>query len=425
MSAEVAGIERDIQTTQRPLAGSAAELIDAPPVVSRKLARSFLRKTQSERRLRGGVLYNPRGIIANLNKVVKAASSINILQQAREIVPSHRLLIALERRPVRLIPHRANVRRQQLGRLEQPKKKKKATEHLDFAFINHDDRRMLTILFLGDIVGEPGRSAVISRLPELKEKYGVDFIIVNGENAAGGRGITGKITIDLLRSGVSVITTGDHIWDQKEISAFIETEPRLLRPINYPEGAPGHGLIVLETTKGKVGVINVQCRTFMLPILENPFRAVEAAATKMRNETANIIVDVHGETTSEKIALGRFLDGEVSAVLGTHTHVQTADEQIFPGGTAFLCDAGMCGPVNSIIGRAVEPIVQRFMSNLPAQFPVAAGEVRLRGALIEIDETTGRAVRITRVDEPAAITSGETQSAAVVENEYKNEQENG
>jgi calcineurin-like phosphoesterase len=137
------------------------------------------------------------------------------------------------------------------------------------------------------------------------------------------------------------------------------------------------------------------------------------------------VVDVHGETTSEKIALARFLDGKVSAVLGTHTHVQTADEQIFPGGTAFLCDAGMCGPVNSIIGRAVEPIVQRFMSNLPAQFPVAAGEVRLRGALIEIDETTGRAVRITRVDEPAASTSGETQSAAVVENEYKNEQENG
>ena len=284
---------------------------------------------------------------------------------------------------------------------------------------------MLTILFLGDIVGEPGRSAVIGRLPELKEKYGLDFIIVNGENTAGGRGITGKITIDLLRAGVSVITTGDHIWDQKEIFGFIDTEPRLLRPINYPKGAPGHGAIVLETAKGKVGVINVQCRTFMLPILENPFHAMEAATAKMRTETSIIVVDVHGETTSEKIALARFLDGKVSAVLGTHTHVQTADEQIFPGGTAFLCDAGMCGPVNSIIGRAVEPIVQRFMSNLPAQFPVAAGEVRLRGALIEIDETTGRAVRITRVDEPAASTSGETQSAAVVENEYKNEQENG
>ncbi len=259
---------------------------------------------------------------------------------------------------------------------------------------------MLTVLILGDIVGEPGRSAVIARLPELKERHALDFIIVNGENAAGGRGITGRITIDLLRAGVSVITTGDHIWDQKEILGFIDTEPRLLRPLNYPNGAPGSGSIVLETTKGKIGVINVQARTFMQPILENPFRSVAAAVTKMRNETANIIVDVHGETTSEKIAMGRFLDGKVSAVIGTHTHVQTADEQIFPGGTAFLCDVGMCGPVNSILGRAIDPIMNRFISNLPASFPVAGGEVRLRGALIRIDENTGRAVRITRVDEP-------------------------
>jgi len=258
---------------------------------------------------------------------------------------------------------------------------------------------MLTVLFLGDIVGEPGRTAVIERLPELKEKYTLDFVVVNGENAAAGRGITGKITIDLLRAGVSVITTGDHIWDQKDIFAFLDLEPRLLRPLNYPPGAPGNGTIVLETSKGKIGVINVQARTFMQPILENPFRAVEAAVTKMREETVNIIVDVHGETTSEKIAMGRFLDGKVSAVLGTHTHVQTADEQIFPGGTAFMCDAGMCGPINSILGRAVDPIVNRFVSNLPAPFPVAAGEVRLRGALIEIDETIGRATRITRLDE--------------------------
>lgn len=259
---------------------------------------------------------------------------------------------------------------------------------------------MLTVLFLGDIVGEPGRNAVIGRLPELKEKHGVDFIVVNGENAAGGRGITGKITIDLLRAGVSVITTGDHIWDQKDITAFLDLEPRLLRPLNYPEGAPGSGCIVLETGKGKVGVINVQARTFMQPILDNPFRAVEAAVAKMREQTKNIIVDVHGETTSEKIAMGRFLDGKVSAVIGTHTHVQTADEQIFPGGTAFLCDAGMCGPVHSILGRVIEPIMNRFVSNRPASFPVAGGEVRLRGALLEIDESDGRAVRITRVDEP-------------------------
>src|SRR5205807_7654586 len=275
---------------------------------------------------------------------------------------------------------------------------------------------MLTILFLGDVVGEPGRSAVIARLAELKEKYAADFVVVNGENAAGGRGITGKITVDLLRAGVSVVTTGDHIWDQKDIFGYIDTEPRLLRPINYPEGAPGHGAIVLNTSKGKVGVINVQARTFMLPILENPFHAMAAAVTKIHEETNLILVDIHGETTSEKIAIARFLDGKVSAVIGTHTHVQTADEQIFPGGTAFLCDAGMCGPINSILGRAVEPIVQRVLSNLPAQFPVATGEVRLRGALIEIDETTGRALRISRVDEAAATTSGETQSAATVEN---------
>jgi len=257
---------------------------------------------------------------------------------------------------------------------------------------------MLTILFLGDVVGEPGRNAVIARLPQLKEQHGIDFTIVNGENAAGGRGITGKITIELLRAGASVITTGDHIWDQKDVVAFLNLEPRLLRPVNYPAGAPGGGSIVLETVKGKVGVIDVQCRTFMQPILENPFHTVEAAVTKMREETKNIVVDVHGETTSEKIALGRFLDGKVSAVIGTHTHVQTADEQIFRGGTAFMCDAGMCGPVNSILGRAIEPIMNRFISNLPASFPVAAGEVRLRGALIEIDESTGRAWRILRVD---------------------------
>ena len=275
---------------------------------------------------------------------------------------------------------------------------------------------MLTVLFLGDIVGEPGRNAVIARLPELKEQHALDFIVVNGENAAGGRGITGKITIDFLRAGVAVVTTGDHVWDQKDILTFIDTEPRLLRPINYPAGAPGNGSIVLETAKGKVGVINVQCRTFMQPILDNPFRTIETAVTRIREETPNIIVDVHGETTSEKIAMGRFLDGKVSAVLGTHTHVQTADEQILPGGTAFLCDAGMCGPVTSILGRAVEPILNRFVSNMPAAFPVAPGEVRLHGALVEIDEKTGRALRITRVDEPGpAQTAGEAEPKIDIE----------
>src|ERR1700675_5145090 len=169
---------------------------------------------------------------------------------------------------------------------------------------------MLTVLFLGDIVGQPGRAAVIDQLPDLKAKYALDFIIVNGENAAGGRGITGKITIDLLRAGVAVITTGDHIWDQKEVNSYIESEPRLLRPINYPVGTPGKGSIVLETGKGKVGVINVQGRTFMQPSLENPFRFIDEEVRRLRGETRVIFVDVHAETTSEKIALGRFLDGK-------------------------------------------------------------------------------------------------------------------
>src|ERR1700761_1767699 len=271
---------------------------------------------------------------------------------------------------------------------------------------------MLKLLFLGDVVGEPGRRAVIESVPRLREERGIDFVVVNGENAANGRGITPKITIDLLRAGIAVITSGDHIWDQKEIVPYIDTEPRLLRPLNYPPNTPGAGSIVLETPKGKVGVINVQCRTFMNPPLENPFLAMEAEVAKVREETPIIFVDVHGETTSEKIAIGRFLDGRVSAVLGTHTHVQTADEQIFPGGTAFMCDAGMCGPSESILGRAIEPIMNRFASNLPAAFPVASGPVKLCGAVVEIDEKTGRALKITRIAEAGPTAASEPAADA-------------
>jgi len=255
---------------------------------------------------------------------------------------------------------------------------------------------MFRILFLGDVVGEPGRRAVIDLVPALKNEYALDFVIVNGENSAGGRGITPKITIDLLRAGVAVITTGDHVWDQKEIYNYIDTEPRLLRPINYPPETPGSGSVILETAKGKVGVIQVQGRTFMQPILENPFRALDEVVMKMREETTVIFVDVHAETTSEKIAIGRFLDGRVSAVVGSHTHVQTSDERIFPGGTAFLCDGGMCGPTESILGREIGPIINRFMTNLPATFPVAKGPVALSGAIVEIDEATGKATNIAR-----------------------------
>src|ERR1700756_1339313 len=262
---------------------------------------------------------------------------------------------------------------------------------------------MLRILFLGDVIGEPGRKAVIEMVPKLKQAWGIDFVVVNGENAAAGRGITGKINIDLLRAGVAVTTSGDHIWDQKEVVSFIGTEPRLLRPINYPEGTPGGGSIVLETAKGKVGVINVQGRTFMLPALENPFRRVWDEVEQIRAQTPVIFVDVHAETTSEKIALGRFLDGKVSVVAGTHTHVQTADEQIFPGGTAFICDAGMCGPTESVLGREIQPIIQRFITCMPINFPVAKGQVRIHGILVDIDPTTGNARAIRRIAEPVSM----------------------
>jgi metallophosphoesterase (TIGR00282 family) len=262
---------------------------------------------------------------------------------------------------------------------------------------------MLRLLFLGDVIGEPGRKAVIEMVPKLKQAWGIDFVIVNGENAAAGRGITGKITIDLLRAGVAVITSGDHIWDQKEVVSYIETEPRLLRPINYPPGTPGRGSIVLETAKGKVGVINVQGRTFMQPSLENPFRLLDEEVRRLRAETHVIFVDMHAETTSEKIAIGRFLDGKVSAVAGTHTHVQTADEQIFPGGTAFICDAGMCGPTESVLGREIQPIIQRFVSSMPVNFPVAKGEVKLHGILVDVDPSTGKAKSIRRVAEPYVV----------------------
>jgi metallophosphoesterase (TIGR00282 family) len=256
----------------------------------------------------------------------------------------------------------------------------------------------IRILFLGDIVGEPGRKAVIEQLPILKQTESLDFIIVNGENAAGGKGITPKIAIDLLRAGAAVITTGDHVWDQQDIVPYFPTEPRLLRPINYPDGTPGNGSVVLECAKGRVAVMQAQGRTFMQPALENPFIALENEALRLREAGIGpIIVDFHAETTSEKIAMGRHLDGKVTAVLGTHTHVQTADERIFPGGTGFLTDAGMCGPEDSVLGRNIESVVWRFKTGMPTRFPVAKGKVRLCGAIVEADSETGACISIRRL----------------------------
>lgn len=270
----------------------------------------------------------------------------------------------------------------------------------------------LRVLFLGDVVGEPGRKAVIGRLARFREEEGVDFIIVNGENAAGGRGITPRITIELLRAGAAVVTTGDHVWDQQEIIDYFPTEPRLLRPLNYPEGTPGAGSVVLETAKGKVAVVQVQGRSFIQPPLENPFLAVEAEIDRLRAEGVKMIVcEIHAETTSEKIAMGRLLDGKASFVVGTHTHVQTADDRIFPGGTGYLTDAGMCGPDESVLGRSIESVVWRFKTNLPTRFPVAKGPVRLCGAIVDLDPATGMCVSIRRVSE---LIEEEAASAASV-----------
>ena len=258
----------------------------------------------------------------------------------------------------------------------------------------------IRILFLGDIVGEPGRKAIIDNLAEIRREHTLDFIIVNGENSASGKGITPKIAIDLIRAGAAVITTGDHVWDQKDIVDYFPTEPRLLRPINYPEGTPGAGSVVLDTAKGKVAVIQAQGRSFIQPPLENPFLAVEMEVQRLRGEGVRVIVlDFHAETTSEKIAMGRMLDGTVSLVVGTHTHVQTADDTIFPGGTGYLTDAGMCGPEQSVLGRCIDSVIWRFRSGMPTRFPIAKGPVRACGVIIEADIASGHCLRIERFAE--------------------------
>ena len=263
-----------------------------------------------------------------------------------------------------------------------------------------DTMEALRIMFLGDIVGEPGRKAVIEQLPLMKEELGLDFIVVNGENAAGGRGITPKIAIDLLRAGATVITTGDHVWDQQEIVDYFPTEPRLLRPINYGPETPGAGSVALQTEKGKVAILQAQGRTFMQPPLDNPFLILEAEIDRLREEEGvrMILVDFHAETTSEKIAMGYALDGKASVVVGTHTHVQTADERILSGGTGCLTDAGMCGPDESVLGRSHESVVWRFKTGMPTRFPVAKGPARLCGLIADLDPETGQCLKIERVN---------------------------
>lgn len=258
----------------------------------------------------------------------------------------------------------------------------------------------LTILISGDVVGEPGRRAIRELLPVVRQQHGVDLCIINGENLAGGSGLTTKTYEEMRASGADVVTTGDHVWDNKDILPLIGVDPRLLRAANFPPRAAGRGSVVVQTVAGpKVAVLNLMGRTFMRDV-DCPFHVAEREVVALRKETPVIIVDMHAETTSEKIALGRFLDGQVSAVIGTHTHVQTADEQVFPRGTAFLCDAGMTGPHDSILGREIEPVIQRFLTQMPQRFDVARHGIRLCGALIRVDPASGKALSIERVNVP-------------------------
>jgi metallophosphoesterase (TIGR00282 family) len=255
------------------------------------------------------------------------------------------------------------------------------------------------ILFIADIVGEPGRKAVRQIVPQLRERHGLHFVIANGENSAGGSGITPKTAAEIFSAGVDVITSGDHLWDQKEVVELLANEPRFVRPLNYPPGTPGHGSTVVQTgSLPPVAVLNLQGRTFM-PVLENPFSMGREEIERLRLQTRIVFVDFHAEATSEKIAFGRMVDGLASAVVGTHTHVQTADEQIFPGGTAYLSDGGFTGPHESVLGREIEPVIKRFVTGTPQRFEVAKGRVLLQGMIVEVDETSGKAVGIQRVSE--------------------------
>ena len=255
----------------------------------------------------------------------------------------------------------------------------------------------MNILLIGDITGRPGREITMGLLPGLKKKEKIDFTIANAENAAGGSGVTPDICDELLDSGIDVLTSGDHIWKQKQVLDIIDTEDRLLRPANFPENAPGSGSGVFATEKGaSVGVINLLGRIFLQP-MDCPFRSAMQHIKEIEKKTKIILVDIHAEATSEKVAMGWYLDGLASCVFGTHTHVQTADERVLPKGTAYITDIGMSGPFDSVIGRKKEQILERFLSRMPVRFQVAEGDVRLNGAIVSVDEKTGKAASIKRV----------------------------
>lgn len=255
----------------------------------------------------------------------------------------------------------------------------------------------LKILFIGDIVGKPGRELTRRALPALVDRTGIDLVIANVENAAGGAGVTREVAQSLRESGIDVMTSGNHIWDKKEVIEYIDLEPRLLRPANFPAGVPGRGCFVARTSQGDaVGVINVMGRVFMAP-LDNPFSVVRTQIDVLREHARVVVVDFHAEATSEKIAMGWYLDGQVTAVIGTHTHVQTADERVLPRGTAYITDVGMTGPHDSIIGVEKDAALARFLTGMPSRFDAAHGDPRLHAVVLTADTTSGNALEIRRL----------------------------
>lgn len=256
----------------------------------------------------------------------------------------------------------------------------------------------MKVIMLGDVVGKPGREAIKQEVAGLLQAYSADLLIVNGENAASGNGITAEIVQEMLTAGVSVITMGNHVWDKREIETYITDEPRLVRPGNYPVGTPGKGYYIAKISSGhKVGVISLSGRVYM-PELDCPFRKAEELTRLVKQETNIVLIDFHGEATSEKLAMGFFMDGKVSAVCGTHTHVLTADAQILPGGTGYITDLGMTGPRDSILGIKKEIIIKRFITGMPQRFEIADGAYQINGVCISIDESTGLANGIETID---------------------------
>ena len=258
----------------------------------------------------------------------------------------------------------------------------------------------MKVLMVGDVYGESGRAAIQKLVPRLREQHGLDLIVVNVENAAGGFGITPPMVKTFLEQGVDVMTTGNHVWDKKEIIPHIVKENLLLRPANFPEGTPGVGYVTVKAGAYRVSVINLMGRIFMSPI-DCPFRKADEVLAIVGKETPIILVDMHAEATSESLAMGWYLNGRVTAVVGTHRHVQTADERVLPGGTAYITDLGMTGPTDGVIGVDRDQIIQRFMSQMPIRFETAKGPAALHGALITLDPETGRATDIQRLRVPA------------------------